>query len=235
MGSSSESSESRSPLSNRDFTIPRGDGNENVKNNNRCTVGKTTTLYVHRTFYTFLCRFCTTTTWNCLISLFKENVKKRRWNFILFLNLNMFLENSTPAAFAYIWQSIWAGIIAIRPKERKFIFEATFLLASCPPIVKSLLTELRTVLSGKPEMTIDVSSLPRRHNTHLLTLQVNCDKGETQRRRDYSLIFCLFARKLGTSVDQSKHAIYNSAISKQKQKIALRQGWQWAFKQTTFE
>ena len=79
------------------------------------------------------------------------------------------------------------------------------------------------------------SSLPRTHNTHLLTLQVNCDKGETQRRRDYSWIFCLFARKLGTSVDQSKHAIYNSAISKQKQKIALRQGWQWAFKQTTFE
>ena len=34
MGSSSESSESRSPLSNSDFTIPRGDGNENVKNNN---------------------------------------------------------------------------------------------------------------------------------------------------------------------------------------------------------
>ena len=43
------------------------------------------------------------------------------------------------------------------------------------------------------------------------------------------------ARKFGTSVDQSKHAIYKSAISKQKQKIALRQGWQWAFKQTTFE
>ena len=50
MGSFSESSESRSPLSNSDFTIPRGDGNENVKNNNRCTVGKTTTLHVHRTF-----------------------------------------------------------------------------------------------------------------------------------------------------------------------------------------
>ena len=50
MRSSSESSELGSPLSNRDFTVPRGDGNENVKNNNRYTVGKTTTLHVHRTF-----------------------------------------------------------------------------------------------------------------------------------------------------------------------------------------
>ena len=139
----------------------------------------------------------------------------------------MFLKNSTPAAFAYIWQSKWAGIIAIKTKRTQIIFEATFSLSSRRPIVKSLMTELRTVLSGKPEMTIDVSSLPRRHNTHLLTLQVNCDKGETRRRRDYSWIFCLFARKLGT-----KHAIYKSAISKQKQKIALRQGWEKAFKQT---
>ena len=105
MGSSSESSEvALSPLSDR------------------CTVGKTTTLHVHRTFYTFLCRFCTTTTWNCLISLFMENVKKRRRNFILFLNLNMFLKNSTPATFAYIWQSKWAGIIAIKTKRTQIHF-----------------------------------------------------------------------------------------------------------------
>ena len=77
--------------------------------------------------------------------------------------------------------------------------------------------------------------LPRRNNTYLLTLQVNCDKEETQRRRDHSWIFCLFARKRGKSVDQSKNAIYKRAISKQKQKIALRQGWKWTFKQTTFE
>ena len=34
-------------------------------------------------FFTFLCRFCTTTTWNCLILLFRENVNKQWWNFIL--------------------------------------------------------------------------------------------------------------------------------------------------------
>ena len=104
MGSSSESSESRFPLSNRG------------------TVGETTTLHVHRTFYTFLYRFCTITTWNCLISLFIEDVKKRRRNFILFLSLNMFLKNSTPAAFAYIWQSKWAGIIAIKTKRTQIRF-----------------------------------------------------------------------------------------------------------------
>ena len=32
-----------------DFTIPRHDGNENVKKNNR-VVGNTTTLHVHHTF-----------------------------------------------------------------------------------------------------------------------------------------------------------------------------------------
>ena len=91
MGSSSESSESRSPLSNRG------------------TVGKKTTLHVHSTFYTFLCRFCTTTKWKCLISLFMEDVNKRRRNFIFFLNLNMFLKNST-------------GIIAIKTKRTQIRF-----------------------------------------------------------------------------------------------------------------
>ena len=97
------------------------------------------------------------------------------------------------------------------------------------------MTEVHTVLPGKPEMSIDVSSTSTKKYTYLLTLQVNCDKRETQRRGDHSWIFCLFAKKPGKSVDHLKHAIYKSAISKQKQKIALRQGWQWAFEQTTFE
>ena len=51
-----------------------------------------------------------------------ENVKKPRRNFILFLNLNMFLKNSTLVAFAYIWQSKWAGIIAIKTKRTQIHF-----------------------------------------------------------------------------------------------------------------
>ena len=57
------------------------DGNENVKK----TIGlisKTTTLHVHYTFCTFLSRFCTTTTWKCLISRFMENLNKQPRNFI---------------------------------------------------------------------------------------------------------------------------------------------------------
>ena len=57
------------------------DGNENVKK----TIGfisKTTTLHVHHAFFVhFFARFCTTTTWTCLISRFVEYVNKQRRNF----------------------------------------------------------------------------------------------------------------------------------------------------------
>ena len=47
-------------------------------------------------FCTFLCCFCTTTMWNCLILLFREDINKRWQNFILFWNLNVVLRNSAP-------------------------------------------------------------------------------------------------------------------------------------------
>ena len=93
----------------KDFTIRRRDGNE--KKQQLC---KRISL-----FCTFL---CTTTTWNCLIFLFREDVNKRRHNFILFLNLDMVLRNSTPGGFAYIWQSKWVGIIAIKTERTQIHF-----------------------------------------------------------------------------------------------------------------
>ena len=45
-----------------------GDGNENDKT--RTEISKTTSLHVHHAFCTFLCRRCTTTTWNFLIFFF---------------------------------------------------------------------------------------------------------------------------------------------------------------------
>ena len=45
-------------------------------------ISKTTTLHVHNTFLYILARFCTTTTWKCLISRFMEDVNKQRRNFI---------------------------------------------------------------------------------------------------------------------------------------------------------
>ena len=41
-----------------------------------------TCITLFSVFYTFLCRFCTTTTWKCLISRFMKNVNKQRRNFI---------------------------------------------------------------------------------------------------------------------------------------------------------
>ena len=45
-----------------------GDSNENDKT--RTEIRKTTSLHVHHAFCTFLCRRCTTTTWNFLICIF---------------------------------------------------------------------------------------------------------------------------------------------------------------------
>ena len=104
----------------RDFTIRRHDGNENVKNNNRFSRQNNNFAGESHSFCAFLCRFCTTTTWNCLILLFREDVNKRRRNFILFLHVNMVLRNSTPGGFAYIWLSIkWVGVIVLKTERRK--------------------------------------------------------------------------------------------------------------------
>ena len=87
--------------------IQRQDGNENF-NKTIGLISKTTTLHVHHAFiFAFLCHFCTTTTWRCLILRFMDNVNKQRRNLFFFslLNLDMVPWNSTPFGFAYIWQS----------------------------------------------------------------------------------------------------------------------------------
>ena len=84
------------------------------KNNNRFNKQTCTTL-----FCTFRYRFCTTTTWKCLISLFMENINKQWPNFISFLSLDMLPKNSTPVWFAYIWQSKCLAIIAIKTKKQQ--------------------------------------------------------------------------------------------------------------------
>ena len=66
--------------------------------------------------------FCTTTTWNCLILLFRQDVNRPWRNFIRFLYLNMVLRNSTPGGFAYIWQSKWVGIIVIKTERKQIHF-----------------------------------------------------------------------------------------------------------------
>ena len=68
-------------------------------------INKATTLHVHHAFiFAFLCHFCTTRTWRCLILRFMDNVNQQRQNLFFFslLNLDMVPRNSTPFGFAYI-------------------------------------------------------------------------------------------------------------------------------------
>ena len=79
-----------------------GEGNENVKNNNRLLFfSKTTIARVSLTlFCTFLCRHCPTTTRKCLYSFTffggRVNMNKLR-RFFFFLYLDKALRNSAPA------------------------------------------------------------------------------------------------------------------------------------------
>ena len=59
-------------------------------------IGKTTTLHVHHAFCTFLGRYCTTTTWKCLISRFVEGMNTRELLFFSFpeLQYNLLEFNS---------------------------------------------------------------------------------------------------------------------------------------------
>ena len=75
-----------------------------------------------RSFVHFFTRFCTTTMWKFLISRFMEYVNKQRRNVVLFLNLDIVPRNLTPGGFAYIWQSKWFGIIAIKTERTQIHF-----------------------------------------------------------------------------------------------------------------
>ena len=71
-------------------------------------------------FCTFLYRFCTTTSWKCLISHFMENVNRQRRNFISLSELGYpprFPWNSTSGGFTYIWQSKYVTISTIKTER----------------------------------------------------------------------------------------------------------------------
>ena len=70
-----------------------------------------------RFFVHFFTRFCTTTTWKCLISRFVGDVTSDEEIQFLFLYLDMVPRNSTPGGFANIWQRKWVEIIAIKTER----------------------------------------------------------------------------------------------------------------------
>ena len=66
----------------RSFSSDDGDSTENVKKAIGLHSKTKTTLHVHHSFCTFLCRRCTTTTWKCVIFRFMEVVNKQRRIFL---------------------------------------------------------------------------------------------------------------------------------------------------------
>ena len=72
----------------------------------------------------------------------KEDAIKRRRNFIVFLNLNTVLRNSTPGGFTYFWQSMWVGIIAIKTKRTQIYFWSNVFAAGASSDSKVPITEI---------------------------------------------------------------------------------------------
>ena len=113
----------------RSFSNDDGDSNENVKKAIGLQSKKKTTLHVHHSFCTFLCRRCTTTTWKCLIASFMKDVNKRRRISFSFSKLECgpqeinSMEIRLHLPFLAIWNKRnkdW--------KKREFILKLTFSL-----------------------------------------------------------------------------------------------------------
>ena len=135
-----------------------GDGNENGKKaigldqqkQHRCTC----TL-----FCPFLCRRCTTTTWNCLISRYVDDVKtnsKRRPSFSFPELCYSSLEFSSKKF--HIWRIVWAGvraIIRLTGRENTLIFNWHFRSLPGTREGKKIINE-----RSKPREVSRLASLP---------------------------------------------------------------------------
>ena len=120
------------------FSKDVGDGNESVKKAIGLLIK--TTLHVHNAFLLFLCRHCTTTTWECLISRFMEDVNKRQRIFLSLIstkNWSTVPKKSTPRKFIYVGHFQLIGINATMfKKKREFLLKVMFLLPSPSSMLK---------------------------------------------------------------------------------------------------
>ena len=100
-----------------------GDGEDNVKKNNRVRLAKQQLCTCSTLFCSFLRHDRTATTWKCLILRFREVVKKPRRNCLSRCELMIvFVRNSTPGEFACFWQSNWVGIIVMKIERTQINF-----------------------------------------------------------------------------------------------------------------
>ena len=90
------------------FSKDDGDSNENVKKAMRLLSRKHVFTCI-APFCTVFCRYCMTTTWKCLISLFMEVVNKRRRNFLTLSKLVCFPQeiNSREIYLHLIFLANW--------------------------------------------------------------------------------------------------------------------------------
>ena len=113
-----------------------GDGSENVKKV-IVWLAKQQLCTCITLFCTFLCRHCTTTAWNCLISRFMEDVNKRKRVFFFSFktwvwSLRNQLQGNSPTFYIFreleqAWESL---------KKRQFILKVTFSLPSPSSMLK---------------------------------------------------------------------------------------------------
>ena len=84
-------------------------------------------------FCTFLCRRCTTTTWNCLISRFVEDGNKRQLLSFLFLNFDAL----SPLEFNFkkVWRIKRDGISAIKFEAAQIHFLSDVFVAVAVVVV----------------------------------------------------------------------------------------------------
>ena len=135
------------------FKIQRRGRQRERQMNNRFYKQNNNFACAPRFFVHFFSRFCTTTTWKCLISRFMGDITSDDKIQFLFLYLDMVPRNSTPGGFANIWQSRWVGIIAIKT-ERTQIHFLSDIRSHCPSrrwILKSLMTRVTDLDNDQPK------------------------------------------------------------------------------------
>ena len=93
----------------------------------------------HTSFCTFLSRFCTTTTWKCLILRFMEDANKQRRNFISLSELGYgHLKFSIRRVRLHLTKK-WEGRMAIKAERTQIHFLSHVLVTSRRWILKSLI------------------------------------------------------------------------------------------------
>ena len=104
------------------LTNDDGDGNANDKKALGFRLAKQQLCTCITLFCTFLCRCCTTTTWNRLVSRFMEDVNTRQQFPFSFCDLRYSPLELTPEKFPNVWQIKWNDIRLMKFEKARVHF-----------------------------------------------------------------------------------------------------------------